>query len=124
MQKINIIPQIVFEILKFLQSDRQRVLRTRFSPDIQSSQNYIAKYGASFKAQKVMLPPLKWQIFHLLSKFVLFTQLSRKQIVTTIVTTISQNLVLHFLVYMAKYPHAKNKEHPLSRSWEKCVTDR
>ena len=24
---------------------------------------------------------------------------------------------------MAKYPHVKNEENPLSTSWEKCVTD-
>ena len=37
---------------------------------MQFSQNYIAIYGASFKAQKVMLPPLKCQIFCFWSKFV------------------------------------------------------
>ena len=93
-------------------------LRKRFSLDMQFSQNHRANYGASFKALKVMLLPLKYQIFCFLSKFVLFTQASRKQI------HISKIWLCHFLVYIAKHPHAKNEEHPLSRSWEKWVTDR
>ena len=90
-------------------------LRNRFSLDMQFSQNHRANYGASFKALKVMLLPLKCQIFCFLSKFVLFTQASRKQIL------ISKIWLCHFLVYIAKHPHAKNEEHPLSRSWEKWV---
>ena len=31
-------------------------LRTRFFPEMNFSQNYIANYGTSFKTQKVMLP--------------------------------------------------------------------
>ena len=76
-------------------------LRTRFSPDMKFSQNHIANYGSSFKAQKIILPPLKCRIFRFLSKFVLFTQLSRKQI------HISKIWLCHFLVYIAKYPYAK-----------------
>ena len=47
---MNIITQIVFEV------------------------NHTATYEASFKAKKIMLPSLKCQIFHFLSKFALFTQ--------------------------------------------------
>ena len=54
-------------------------LRTRFSSDMQFLQNYIAIYGASRKAQKVMPPLLKCQIFCFWSKFALFTHLSRQQ---------------------------------------------
>ena len=51
---MNIIPQIVFEILKFkknpaiwlVESILAYNLRTRFSPDMQFSKNPIAKYGA------------------------------------------------------------------------------
>ena len=38
-------------------------LKTRFFPDMQFSQNDIANYEASVKAQKVILPSLKCQIF-------------------------------------------------------------
>ena len=69
---------------------------------MQFSQNHIANYGASFKAQKVMLPSLKCQIFCFWSKFVSITQLSRQQI------QFSTLLLCHFLVHIAKYPHAKN----------------
>ena len=55
-------------------------LKTRFFPNKQLSQNDIANYGASAKAQKVMLPLLKWQIFCFWSKFVSFTKLPRQQI--------------------------------------------
>ena len=89
MQKISIIPHIVFEKLKFKKSCN---LIGGFS------QNNIANYGASFKTQKVMLPSLKCQIFHLWSKFVSFTHLSSQQI---------QFFTFHFLIYMAKYPQAK-----------------
>ena len=89
-------------------------LRSRFFPDIQFPQNHIGSYGASFKAQKIMLPSLKCQIFQFLS----FTQLSRQQ------TQFSKLSLGHFLVYMAKYPHAKNLKNPQSRSWGKCITDR
>ena len=88
-------------------------LRSRFFPDIQFSQNHIGSYGASFKAQKIMLPSLKCQIFQFLS----FSQLSRQQ------TQFSKLSLGHFLVYMAKYPHAKNFKNPLSRSWGKRITD-
>ena len=47
------------------------------------------------------MPPLKCRIFRFLSKFVLLTQLSRKQI------HISKIWLCHFLVYIAKYPYAK-----------------
>ena len=67
MQKINIIPQIVFEILKFknpaiwfVESILAYHLRSRFFADIQFSQNHEANYEASFAAQKVMLPSLKY----------------------------------------------------------------
>ena len=65
MKKINIIPQIVFEILKFkkfcnLICGEHYNLRQIF-PRHQFSQNHIASYGASFKTQKVMLPSLKCQ---------------------------------------------------------------
>ena len=56
-------------------------LRTGFFPDMQFSQNHIVNYGASFKAQKVMMPSLNWQILPLLvTNCLVFTQLSRKQI--------------------------------------------
>ena len=77
-------------------------LITRFSPDIQFSQNHIANYVASFKAQKVVPPPIKCQIFCFLRKFFLYNQLSRKQI------QFSKIWLCHFIVYMAKYPHGKN----------------
>ena len=89
-------------------------LRTRFSPDMQLLQNHRAIYGASLKAQKVMLPLLKCQAVCYWSKFVLFTQLSTQLI------KFSKIWLCHFLVYMAKYLMQKI----LSRSWEKCVTDR
>ena len=92
-------------------------LRTRFSPDMQFSQNHIAKYGASFKAQKVMWPPLKCQIFSFLSKFVLFTQLFRKQIQFS-------KILCQFLVYMAKYPRKKIKNIQWVDSEKNYVTDR
>ena len=83
MLKMNIKPQIVFQIFKSkkyynLICGEHSVynLRSRFFPDLQLSQNHTAHYGASFKVQKVMLPSLKCQIFL-------------------------------FLVYTAKYPHAK-----------------
>ena len=67
MQKINIIPQIVFEILKFknpaiwfVESILVYHLRSRFFADIMFSQNHEANYEASFAAQKVMLPSLKY----------------------------------------------------------------
>ena len=65
MQQMNIIPEINFEILNFKKScnlidgEHAYKLRTRFSADMQFSQNHIADYGASFKTQKVMLPPVK-----------------------------------------------------------------
>ena len=58
--------------------------------------NYIAIYGASFKAQNIC------QIFCFWSKFVLLSQLSRQQI------QLSKIWLSHFLVNMTKYPHAKN----------------
>ena len=93
------------------------ILRSRFFPDIQFSQNHIANYGASIKAQKLMLPSLKCQLFCFWSKFVSFTQFSRQQI------QFSKYSLCHFLVNMAKYPHAKKIKNPLSRYWGKCVTD-
>ena len=78
-------------------------LRSKFFPDVKLHvANHIANYGASFKAQKVMLPSLKCQIFRFWSKFVSFTQLFRQQI------QFSELSFSHFLVYTAKYPHAKN----------------
>ena len=68
---------------------------------MQFLQNHIAIYGASFKAQKVMLPPLICQTFCFWSKFVLFTQLSRQKI------QFSKIWLCHFLVNMAKYPDVK-----------------
>ena len=93
-------------------------LRSRFFPDILLSQNHKTNYGASFKAQKVMLPSLKCQISHFWSKFVSFTQLSRQQI------QYSKLSLCHFLVYMVNYSHAENLKNLLSRPWGKCVTDR
>ena len=85
MQKMNFIPQIVFEILKFKKSCNLigREHFGLFSPDMQILQNHIAIYGTPFKAQRVMLPPLKCQLFYKI-------------------------WLCHVLVYMAKYPHAKN----------------
>ena len=122
MQKMNYIPQIVFPILKFnkiLQSDWWKAFWpiTR-EEDIQFLQNYIANYGASFKAQKVMPPSLKCQIFCFWSKFASFTQLSRQQ------TQFSKLSPCHFLLYLAKYLHAKNLKNSPSRSWGKCIKDR
>ena len=90
----------------------------RFFRNMQFLQNHIANYGASFKAQKVMLPSLKCQISHFWSKFVSFTQLSRQQI------QYSKLSLCHFLVYMVKYSHAENLKNLLSRPWGKCLTDR
>ena len=63
MQKMNTITEIVFERLKLKKSCNliggehfAHKLRKRFSPGMQFSQNHIANHGASFKAQKVMLP--------------------------------------------------------------------
>ena len=63
---MNIIPQLVFEILKFEKSCNLLVesilannLRTRFFPGMQFAKNHIANYGASFETQKVMLLSLK-----------------------------------------------------------------
>ena len=75
-------------------------LRTRFFPDMQFSQNDIANYRASLKAQNVILPSLKCQIFPFWSTFVLFTQLTRQQI------QLSKTMLCHFLVNMVKYLHA------------------
>ena len=106
MQKMNIIPQIVFQILNpaigFVASILACSLRSRFFPGMQFLQNHIANYGASFKTQKVMLPSLKCQIFRFCSKFVSFTQLFRQKI------QFSKIQFCYYLVYMAKYPHAKN----------------
>ena len=74
--------------MRILQSDWWRAfwpttaynLRTRFFQDMLFSQNDIANYETSFKTLKVMLSPLKCQIFHSCSRFVLLTQLSRQQI--------------------------------------------
>ena len=78
-------------------------LKTRFFQDMRFSQNHIVNYGALFKAQKVMLPLLKCQTcYYFWLKFVLFTQLSRQQI------QFSKIWLCHFLVYMAKCPHAQN----------------
>ena len=76
-------------------------LRTRFFPDIQFLQNHIANNEASFKAQKVVLPSLKCQVLCFWSKFVSFTQLSRKQV------QFSKIWLFNFLLFMAKYPHPK-----------------
>ena len=76
---------------------------------MQFSQNHIANYEALYKAQKVMLPSLKWQIFHFWSKFFSFAQLSRQHI------QFSKLSLCHFLVYMEK-SSAKNYENQLSRS--------
>ena len=85
MQKTNIIPQIVFEELKFKKyCDLIRgehfglKLENQIFPGMLLSQNdIIANYGASVKAQKVKLPLLKCQIFCFWSKFVSFNQLPR-----------------------------------------------
>ena len=126
MQKKNIIPEIVFEILKFKKCCNLicgehfglQLWEADFSSYIQFSQNHIGNYGTSFKAWKVMLPSLKCQTFHFGSKLVLFTQLSRQQ------TQFSKLSLCHFLVYMAKYYHTKNFKNSISRSWGKCIPDR
>ena len=92
-------------------------LRTRFSLDLHFSQNHIVNYGASFKGKKVTLPSLKCQVFRFWSEFVSFIQLFRQQI------QFSKIWLCHFLVYMAKYPHTKKYENPLSRSCEERVID-
>ena len=63
------------------------------------------------------MPRLKYQIFPFWSKFILFSQLSVQQV------QLSKISLCHILVYMAKYPYAKNWEKPMSRYWEKCLTD-
>ena len=76
---MNIMPQII-KTLKFKKPAIwfvESILAYNFRwflPDMQFSQN---QYGASFKAQKVMLPSLKCQIFRFWSKFISFTQLSK-----------------------------------------------
>ena len=99
MQKMNIIPKTVFEKLKFKNSAIWLVesilaynLRSRFSPDMQFSQNDIANFGAPFKTQKVMLLLLKCQIC------LPYPNTDNKL----------NFLKSSFLEYMAKYPHAKN----------------
>ena len=64
--KNEIILHMVFKILQFKKSCNLiggehfglKLLRTRFFPDMQFSQNHISNYGASFKA-KIMLFSLK-----------------------------------------------------------------
>ena len=70
---MNILPHIVSEILQFkkfyillVKSILAYNLRTRFFPDMQFSQNLIASYGASFKAQ--ILSSLKCQILFLIQR--------------------------------------------------------
>ena len=81
-QKMNIIPQIIFQILNaaiwFVDSILAYNLRSRFFPGMQFSQNHLDNSRASFKIQKVMLPSLKCKIFPFSSIFVSFTQLSRQ----------------------------------------------
>ena len=77
-------------------------------PDMQFSQNHIANYGPSFKAQKVMLPSLKYQIFPFgpnLSRLPNYLGLLRSRIGQI---RFSKIQLCHFLVYMAQYPYAKN----------------
>ena len=111
MQKMNIILQTVFEILKFKKScnliggkNFGLQLNNQIFPRHAFFTNHIANYGALFKAQKVILPSLKCHIFHFWSipTFVPFTQLPRQQ------KQSSKIWLCHFLVYMAKHPHAKN----------------
>ena len=66
MQKMNIIAEIVFEKLSLKNPATclvERILaynlKIRYFPEMQFSQNDIANYGTSIKAQKVMLPLLK-----------------------------------------------------------------
>ena len=73
---------------------------------MQFSQNPKIHYAGSFKAQTVMLPSLKSQIFQFWSKFVSFTQVTSQQI------GFSKLWLCHFLVYMAKLPHAKKLRKP------------
>ena len=90
MQKMNIIPQIVFETLRLTKSSNLtggehfglQIENQIFSRRAILTKSYsqLWDHRTSFKAQKVMLPSLKCQIFRFLSKFVLFNQLSRKQI--------------------------------------------
>ena len=78
---------------------------------MQFSKNPISKYGASFKAQKVLLNNAKYSAFgpnlsclpNCLDNNCNFPKSGKK--------------------YMAKNPHPKNQDYPLGRSWEKCVTD-
>ena len=107
--------------MRILQSDWWRAfwpttaynLRTRFFQDMLFSQNDIANYETSFKTLKVMLSPLKCQIFHSCSRFVLLTQLSRQQI------QFSKTHLCHFFKYIWKNILMQK----MSRSWEKSVTD-
>ena len=103
-EKMKIITQIVFEILKFKKSCN--LIDEEHFPRYQISQKHIANYGTSFKAQKVMMPPLKCQIFWFWSKFVSFTRLSRQQI------QFSKIWLCQFLVYMRNYPHEKKLRNP------------
>ena len=104
MQKMNIKPKTVFRYYSLKCGEYFACrLRTRFSPDTQFSQNHVGNYRASIKAQNLMLAPIN-------AEFVLFTQLSRQHI------QFSNTCLCHFLVYIANYPQAKDKEHPLSIS--------
>ena len=95
MQKTNIIPHIVFEIIKLKKSCNN--LRNRFFPDIQFSQNHITiiqsrtfkSYRGLFKTQNVSL----------------LLQICLVEPITYLVNTI---FICGFLIYVAKYPHAKN----------------
>ena len=86
-------------------------LKTRFFQTMQLSQNHIANYGASFKAQKVMLPLLKCQIFRIWSKCLVY-----RIIYTT--NTIFQNLALSLFSIYGKIYSYKKLEYPPSRSWK------
>lgn len=81
---------------------------------MQFLQNHIAFYGASLKAQKSNASPVKMPNILLLVHCLVYP------IIWTI-NTIFENLAYHFLLYLAKYPLAKNLKNSLSRSCEKCV---
>ena len=109
MQKMNIIPQILFEILKFKKSSTLTSgENSGFLPEIQIFPRHAVFTMGHHFFEKIMLPALKSQLFCLRCQFISFTELSRQQI------QISQIRYCLFLVYMANVLMEKRKENPPS----------
>ena len=109
MRKMNIVPQIVFEILEFkkpcnliggehfgLWPENQTFPKHSFHKIIRPIMRHLK--------EKIILPPLKSKIFCFWSEFALFIQLSRQQI------QFPEIRLCHLLVYKAKCPNEKNRK--------------